>query len=67
MCACNALFKDEPSYRCHLNSHHKLINDLVCQLQDVSEFRPLTDLDFDVLGDTSVREEWADLLGPIYD
>ena len=30
MCACNALFKDEPSYRGHLNSHHKDISDMIC-------------------------------------
>jgi hypothetical protein len=30
MCACNALFKDEPSYRAHSNATHKQINDMVC-------------------------------------
>ncbi len=65
MCACNALFKDEPSYRCHVNSHHKQICDLICQLQDVTEYTTLVKLDFSLLGDTSARDDWEDVLGSI--
>jgi hypothetical protein len=63
MCVCNALFKDEPSYRCHLNSHHKLINDMICQFEDVVKIRSLTKLNFALLGDSSQREQWEDVLG----
>ena len=63
MCTCNALFKDEPSYRAHFNATHKQINDMVCQLQDVVTFQSLHRIDFALLGDTSPREQYEDLLG----
>ena len=56
MCTCNALFKDEPSYRAHANATHKQVNDFICQFQDVIEMTSLFKLDFGLLGDVSPRE-----------
>jgi hypothetical protein len=65
MCVCNALFKDEPSYRAHANATHKQVNDLICQFQDVIEMTSLQKVDFGLLGDDAPREPFADLLGDI--
>lgn len=63
MCACNALFKDEPSYRAHSNATHKQINDMVCQFADVIKITSLHRIDFALLGDTTPHEEYKEFLG----
>ncbi len=66
MCVCNASFKDEPSCRNHFNTHHRLIQELVCQFSELASIgRKLTEIDFSFLGDTTPREIWSELLGPI--
>lgn len=63
LCACSSTFKDEPSFRGHQNIYHKLIMEFTTQFQDF--YHKLPDLDFDLLGDTSLRDTYKHLLGDI--
>jgi len=57
MCVCSAMFKDEPSYRCHVNMNHHLLNEHLCSFAElITMGKSLKDLDFKLLGDTSPRD-----------
>jgi hypothetical protein len=51
------MFKDEPSYRCHVNMNHHLLNEHLCSFAElITMGKSLKDLDFKLLGDTSPRD-----------
>jgi hypothetical protein len=65
MCPCSSWFKDEPSWRCHLNMSHRESMEFICQFTDTYDRLPL--LDLSLFGNTSERHELDPLLGPIDD
>jgi hypothetical protein len=67
ICICGAIFKDEMSYRNHLNMMHKMLNDKINAFGDIAIMGRLVNLDFALLGDLSKREEYEELLGSEYE
>ena len=58
MCACSTLFKDEPSWRCHLNMIHRETMNFIANFSESYDRLPL--LDFSLLGETSGRNQFSE-------